>query len=228
MGRAEGMQEAGLEDWQIVAPVVQSWLSQWAALLSRAPEAVALAAMLLPIALAAFSKRLIVLLGCILLAVVSFCALVTPSDIAVTLATGVYLGSVIIAVSGIVARRKARIRAAEFARLREDVKLLREDVRHLLNDQQRRFLTSLKSSEKEGIDQKSSEKEGIDQKSSEKEGVDKNRLLHEPSGALSPLPEIALPRPNPGPRTSALYFMAFTAFLFVAICVVVLVAATAD
>ena len=218
MGRAEGMQEGGLENWQIVAPVVQSWLSQLAALLSKAPEAVALAAMLLPIALAAFSKRLIVLLGCILLAVVSFCALVTPSDIAVTLATGAYLGSVIIAVSGLVARRKARIRRAEFARLREDVKHLREDVKHLLNDQQRRFLTSLKSSEKEGIDQNSSEKEGVDQ----------NRLLHEPSGALSPLPEIALPRPNPRPRESMLYFMTFTAFLFVAICLVMLVAATAD
>ena len=175
MGRAEGMQEAGFGNWQIVAPLVQSWLSQWAALLSKAPEAVALAAILLPVALAAFSKRLIVLLGCILLAVVSFCALVTPSDIAVTFATGAYLGSVIIAVSGIVARRKARIRRAEFARLREDVKHLREDAKHLLNDQQRRFLTSLKSSEKEGIDQKSSEKEGVDQ----------NRLLHEPSGAPS-------------------------------------------
>jgi hypothetical protein len=208
----------GLENWQLVAPVVQSWLSQPAAFLSTAPEAVALAAMLLPIALAAFSKRLIVLLGCVLLAVVSFCALITPSDIAVTLATGAYLGSMIIAVSGVVARRKAGIRRAEFVRLREDVKHLREDVKHLLNDQQRRFLTSLKSSEKEGIDQKSLEKEGVDQ----------NRLLHEPSGALSPLPEIASPRPNPGPHRSMLYFMAFTAFLFVAICVVMLVAATAD
>ena len=207
-----------MENWQIVTPVVQSWLSQWAALLSKAPETVALAAMLLPIALAAFSKRLIVLLGCILLAVVSFCALVTPSDIAITLATGAYLGSVIIAVSGLVARRKARIRRAEFARLREDVKHLREDAKHLLNDQQRRFLTSLKSLEKEGIDQKSSEKEGVDQ----------NRLLREPSGAPSPLPEIALPPHNPGPRRSMLYFMTFTAFLFVAICVVMLVAATAD
>ena len=71
-------------------------------------------------------------------------------------------------------------------------------------------------------------KKRIDQKSSEKEGVDQNRLLHEPSGALSPLPEIALPRPNPGPHRSMLYLIAFTAFLFVAICVVMLVAATAD
>ena len=206
-----------MENWQIVAPVVQSWISHWAALLSKAPEAVALAAMLLPIALSAFSKRLIVLLGCILLAVVSFCALVTPSEIAVTLATGAYLGSVIIAVSGLVARRKARIRRAEFARLREDVKHLREDAKHLLNDQQRRFLTSLKSSEKEGIDQKSS-----------KEGVDQSRLLREPSGALSQsVPEIEYRGPS-GNAQIRTVLMLFATFLLLAICVVMLAAATAD
>jgi hypothetical protein len=60
----------------------------------------------------------------------------------VTLAAGVYLGSVIIALSGIVARQKARARQAEFARLREDVE-------RLLNDEQRHFLKELRSSEKE-------------------------------------------------------------------------------
>jgi hypothetical protein len=228
----DGCRRVRLGNLQLVAPLVQSWLSQWAARLSSAPEGVALAAMLLPITLAVFSKRLIVLLGCILLAVVSFCALVTPSEIAVTLATSAYLGSVIVAVSGIVADRRARVRRAEFARLRADVK-------HLLNDQQRRLLTSLKFSEKEGIDQKPSEREGIDQKSSEEEGVDQkssekervnqNLSLHEPSGSLSRLPEITLPRPNPGePHRSVLYFIAFTTFLFVAICMVMLVAVTTD
>jgi hypothetical protein len=173
--------------------------------------------MLLPIALSAFSKRLSVLLGCILLAVVSFCALVTPSDIAVTIATGAYLGSVIIAVSGLVARRKARIRNAEFARLREEVKYLREDTKHLLNDQQRRFLTSLKSSEKEGIDQKSS-----------KEAVDQSRLLREPTGALSQSdPEIAYRGPS-GSAQIRTVLMLFATFLLLAICVVMLAAATAD
>jgi len=128
-----------LGDWQLVIPVVQSWLSQWAAFLSRAPEGAALAAMLLPIALAVFSKRLIVLLGCILLAAIAFCAFAAPSNIAVTLATGVFLGSLIIALSGIVARRTARVHQAEFASLQEDVK-------RLSDAEQRRFLRELKSS----------------------------------------------------------------------------------
>jgi len=140
-----GTQEAALGDWQVITPLVQSWLGQWAALLSNIPDAVMLAASLLPIALAVFSKRLIVLLVCILLAVTFFCALIAPSNVAVTLATSAYFGSVILAVSAIVSRRKAKVHRAEFARLRED-------VQHLLNAEHRRFLNKLGSSKKGGGD----------------------------------------------------------------------------
>ena len=103
-----------------ITPLVQSWLGQWAALLSNIPDGVMLAALLLPIALAVFSKRLIVLLGCILLAATFFSALIAPSNVAVTLATGVYLGSVILAASGVVSRRKAKVyQAYLFARRRQ-------------------------------------------------------------------------------------------------------------
>jgi hypothetical protein len=131
-----------LGDWQLLTPLVQSWLGQWAALVSKIPEGIALAALLLPVAFAIFSGRLIVLLGCLLLAAISFCALVVPASMPAILAIGVYLGSVIIALSGIVARQKAKARQAEFARLREDVE-------RLLNDEQRHFLEDLKSSEKD-------------------------------------------------------------------------------
>ena len=75
-------------------------------------------------------------------------------DWQLTFATGVHLGIylsiVIIAVSGVVALRKARVRRAEFDRLRKEVNQLSADVKHLLHVEERRFLTELKSSEKKG------------------------------------------------------------------------------
>jgi hypothetical protein len=70
-----------------------------------------------------------------------------------TLATCVYLGSVILAILGILTHGKARVHLAEFARLREDLKHLAEDVKQLLNAEQRRFLKELRSSktEEDGI-----------------------------------------------------------------------------
>jgi hypothetical protein len=38
-----------LADWQLIAPLALYWLDQWATLLSKLPEGVALAAMLLPV-----------------------------------------------------------------------------------------------------------------------------------------------------------------------------------
>jgi hypothetical protein len=140
-----------MEDGQLIVPLLQSWLDQWAALSSKFPQGIALAAILLPVALAIVSKRLIVVLGCILLAVIAFCALVAPSDTAMTLATGVYLGSLIIALSGIVARRAARVRQAEFASLRKDVNRLRQDVNGLSHAEQRRFMKQLTSTNEHSV-----------------------------------------------------------------------------
>ena len=66
-----------------------------------------------------------------------------------TLAYGVYLGSVTLAILGILAHGKATVHLAEFARLREDMKQLSEDVKQLLHIEQRRFLKELNSSKKE-------------------------------------------------------------------------------
>jgi hypothetical protein len=127
-----------LGDWQVIVPLLQFWLDQWAALLSRVPEGIALAVILLPVALAIFSKRMIVVLGCILLAVIAFCVFFVPSNTAVVLATSVYLSSLIVALSGISARRKAGALQAEFASLRED-------VNGLLATEERRYLMELRS-----------------------------------------------------------------------------------
>ncbi len=128
-----------MADWQLI---VQSWLDQCAALLSKVPVGTAFAAILLPVVLAIFSKRVMVVLGCILLAVIAFSVFVAPSNTAVTLAAGVYFGSIILAVSGIVSRRKAKVHRAEFA-------LLREDVKRLLDAEHRRILKKVTSSKKE-------------------------------------------------------------------------------
>jgi hypothetical protein len=130
-------------DWHLVALPVQSLLSRWAAFLSEIPESVALATILLPIALAIFSKRLIVLLGSILLALISFCVLVAPANLAEALATGFYLGSLTIALSGIIARRRAK----PLQVLQDEVERLRRDVNALSDAEQRRFIKELKGQE---------------------------------------------------------------------------------
>ena len=124
-------------DWQLV-PVLQSYLDQWAALLSGLPEGIVLAALLLPIALGILSKRVIVLLACMLLAAIAFCAVAAPTSIALTLATGAYFGSLIVAVAGMGARRRTGALQAELANLRADVD-------RLLSAEERHYLTQLRS-----------------------------------------------------------------------------------
>ena len=133
-----------MPDWQLIVPLLQSWLDQLAVFLSRVPQGIALAAILLPVALAIFSRQMVAVLGCILLAVIAFCALVAPSNMAVTLASGAYLGSLIIALAGIVARRKAGALEA----IRAEFANLRKDVNRLSAAEQRRVLIELRSSPK--------------------------------------------------------------------------------
>jgi biopolymer transport protein ExbB/TolQ len=76
-----------------------------------------------------------------------------------TLATGVYLGSVILAVCsvilamlGIRTHGKAKVHLAEFAQLRDDVRQLSDDVKQLLYAEERRFLKELTSSKPKEAD----------------------------------------------------------------------------
>lgn len=126
-----------LADWQSIVSQLQSSLHQWTTLPSGVPEGTALVALLLPVVLAIFSKRLIVVLGCLLLSVMAFCIFVAPSNITTMLAAGIYLGSVFVALSGIVARRKARTFQNELANLRSDLdQVLHADERRLLRELQ--------------------------------------------------------------------------------------------
>ena len=126
-----------------VTPLVHSWLNQLGTLVSEIPEDLAFAVLLLPIALAIFSKRPIAIWGSTLLAIISLCAFVAASNGAAILATGVYLGSLILALSSIVARRKGKALQAEVASLREDMDRLRADVTTLSHAEQRRFMREL-------------------------------------------------------------------------------------
>ena len=131
-----------MDDWRLIGPIIHSWLDQGAGLLSKVPETVALAAILLPVVLAIFSKRIIIVVGCLMLAVIGFYVFVVPSNMAVTLAFGVYFGSLIIALSGIAAHRKAKS-------LQVELETLRKNVNDLMVADERRFLSELKSSTEE-------------------------------------------------------------------------------
>jgi hypothetical protein len=131
-----------LRDWNLIGPLVQSWLDQSAVLLSRVPEGVAIAAILLPVVLAIFSRQMLILVSCTIGAAIVFCTFIAPSYAALTLAAGVYLGCVIIALIGIVSRRKAAALHADFAQLRRDVD-------SLLAAENRRFLSGLRASTEE-------------------------------------------------------------------------------
>jgi hypothetical protein len=123
-----------LDDWQTIGPRMHSWLDQGAGLLSSVPETAALAAILLPVALALFSKRLIIVVGCLMLSVIAFYFFVAPSNMAVTLAFGFYFGSLLVALSGIAAHRRAKSFQVELERLQKNVNsLLAADERRLLH-----------------------------------------------------------------------------------------------
>lgn len=122
----------------MITPLLQFWLDQFTPFLARVPETVVLATLVVPVAVAIFSKRLFFVLGSLILGLVALLAFATPSNAATTLAVGCYFGSWIVALSGISARRKARA-------LRADLATLRRDVGHLLAAEERRVLTEVRT-----------------------------------------------------------------------------------
>ena len=131
-----------MKDFQLTIPLLQSWLDQWAGLMSGASREWVLAALALPALLAILARRLIATLGCLLLAAIAFCVLVSPSNATAVLATGLYVGSLITALSGVLARRKE-------ARFQAELASLRSDVNRILAVEESRLLSELRSSSRE-------------------------------------------------------------------------------
>jgi hypothetical protein len=138
-----------LGDWQSIVSLLQSWVDQWAALLSGVPEGTAFAAILLPVVLAIFSGRILVVLACTIIALIALCTFVAPANTAMVLATGAYSGSLVLALSGIVRRQEAAAVHADLAKLRTDFAKLQQHVDHLLAANDRRFLSELRASTEE-------------------------------------------------------------------------------
>ena len=132
-----------MEKLAAIVPVLQGWLDQWVGFLSRLPAEFTLALLLIPIALAIVSKRGAVAIGCIILVLVAYLVFISPSNTAVIVATGFYIGSLVMAVSAIVAQRKSKS-------LRAEVAVLQSQVSDLAAAEQRRLLRDIRSRTKEG------------------------------------------------------------------------------
>ena len=107
-----------------------------------APKEIVLSACFLPIILAIISRRAFVFLGSVLLASIALLVVVQPSSIAATIEVGAYVGSVIIALLGICARRKD-------ADIHAQLTSLRVEVNRLHDAEQRRFISQLNAGKKE-------------------------------------------------------------------------------
>ncbi len=113
-------------------------LDQLGPFLTALPREYVVAAISLPIVLAAMSRRAVAFLGALLLATVSLLVLFVPTVATTAVAIGAYAGSLMLAFGGMLARRRD---AAVNAKLVS----LRNDVNQLLAAETRRFLTDMKS-----------------------------------------------------------------------------------
>ena len=131
-----------MQHLQIVLLSLGAWLNELQFALADTPKTIVLSACFLPIILAIISRRAFVFLGSALLASMALLVVVQPSSIVATIEIGAYVGSVIIALLGIYARRKNAAIHAELTDLRVEVNKL-HDAEH------RRFISQLNAGKKE-------------------------------------------------------------------------------
>jgi hypothetical protein len=106
--------------------------------LASLPIALMIAFLVLPLVLAAVSKRPLALLGALTLIVLATTAFIRPEFAAPALAISSYIGSLLIAFLALLAGRKARLIRAELDALRSDIDVLRQI-------EERRLLLELRS-----------------------------------------------------------------------------------
>jgi ABC-type transport system involved in cytochrome bd biosynthesis fused ATPase/permease subunit len=96
------------------------------------------AAFVLPIILAAWSRRLGVFLGSLVMASAAFAAMIEPSSVALIIAVGTYLISLVLALSGIFARRRDH-------RMRDELRNVQSKLDDLIRAYETRLLAELKT-----------------------------------------------------------------------------------
>ena len=103
------------------------------AVLANEPTNIWLVCFVVPVALALFSKRLLVFLGSLLMVGLALLAILSPSSINLFVVTGAYVGGLLVAISGIQNRRRDSATRAELASLRSSLNELRiaEERRYL-------------------------------------------------------------------------------------------------
>lgn len=128
-----------MENWQVILSALHSWLDQASAFLTGLPAAeIIFAALFLPVALALFARSSFAFLGTLLLVTLALLNVLEPTFSAVTLAICAYIASLIVALSGIRARRRDAATSAELVRLRNE-------VNELAQAESRRFVADLKA-----------------------------------------------------------------------------------
>jgi hypothetical protein len=132
-----------MENWMSIV-AVQSWVDQWAAFLSRLSGEVAIALLALSAGLAIMSRHWAVVTGCTILTLSAFLVFISSSNVVAIIGTGLYFGSLVLAVAAILVRRKAKSSEIERA-------TLRSQVDDLLAAEQRRLLRDIRSSSKERV-----------------------------------------------------------------------------
>ena len=130
-----------LDHWPAVAPVMQDWLDQWTALLSGLPRELAVALLLLPIALAIISRNIALGLGCVVIVLAASLVFVMPAHTAVILGSALYVGSIIVSLSAIIARRRSK-------KIQDEFDVLHSQVDDLLTAESRRLLLDIRSGSK--------------------------------------------------------------------------------
>ncbi len=123
------------------------WLDKLNSLLAGVPAEYAIAAFFLPVVLAVFSQRTILIFACFVGAGSALVALIHPNSIALVIVVGAYAGSILLAIFGIQTRRRDLAVRTELTALQSELDALR-------TTEERRYLVELKKGSRTSEDAK--------------------------------------------------------------------------
>ena len=131
-----------------IVPAVRSLWEHILTIVTQLPTIeLTYAILFLPVLVAAFSRRVSIFCCAVLLASVAVIAVLNPAHLPFVTALGAYLGSLAIAIFGIVQRRRE-------AAIKEELLKLRNDVNVLWQAEERRLMVGLKEAPSEPKEQR--------------------------------------------------------------------------